>query len=183
MNPNPVDPTPTLTFSIKNWVPISKGNTSLNPVLNPITTSLVAVVNPIVAIPIPLVLLIGKIIGGTGLTLDLFLITDTWSSPNLYFNSISSTLSLVDPSKTNKVGALIYPLPTEVIPTDSILESEFKNNVWCNIVDGIKVLSDGKSNRIALTLVDLIWPIEVLIGLTIAPLPVIDATEVIPGNE
>ena len=183
MNPNPVEPTPTLTFSTKNLSPTLNGNSWLNPVLNPITTSLVAVVNPIVAIPIPLVLLTGRIVGVIAFKFSLFLIIDTWSSPNLYFISIPSTLFLVLPSKTSKVGALIYPRPAEEIPTDSSLARASKVNTWGKFVVGLNVGSEGKSNPISLILVFLIHPIEVLKGLIIAFVPVREATEVIPGNE
>ena len=175
--------TPTLTFSTKNLSPTFNGKVSLNPVLKPITTSLVAVVNPIVAIPIPLVLLIGKILGVIAFKFSLFLIISTWSSPNLYFISIPSTLFLVLPSKTSKVGALIYPRPAEEIPTVSNLARASKNNTWGKFVEGLNVGSDGKSNPISLTLLFLILPIEVLNGLIIAPVPVNEAIEVIPGKE
>ena len=115
--------------------------------------------------------------------LALFLIICASSSPNWYFISISSTLFLVLPSKTSNVGGLIYPLPADEIPTENTLDRLSKNSTWGKFVVGLKVVSDGKSYPISLILLFLIVPILAVYGLSIAPLPVNDATEVIPGKE
>ena len=67
MYPSPVDPTPTLTPSIRTLSPTLSGKVSpeLNPVLRPTVTFWVIVLNPTAPIPIPLLFWLGRIIGST----------------------------------------------------------------------------------------------------------------------
>ena len=57
-----------------------------------------------------------------GVVLDksfVFFNTCTTGSVGKNLRSISFTTSLVLPSRTTKLGALLYPLPAEVTPIDS----------------------------------------------------------------
>ena len=95
------------------------------------------VLNPTVWIPTPLVLLTGRIVGGTLLIpLDSLRIV-TLESPSLYSSLISSSLLLVTPSNTKSVGATAYPLPTEDIPIELILANLSIVTIWGNATLGL----------------------------------------------
>ena len=90
---------------------------------------------------------------------------------------------MVIPSKTSNLGAVVYPLPTELIPID-LIDARFSIVIICgNPTVGLNVGSDGKSNPISLIWTLLIWPIDSLSTLTRAPFPVSDKMVVIPGTE
>ena len=63
--------------------------------------------------------------------------------------STSVNLSLVLPSKTTSLGALTYPLPTEVIATDSNPVWELISTICGRAVVGLTVLSTWKLNPIS----------------------------------
>ena len=83
LNPVPVVPTPTLTFSIKTLSPTFNGDSSLNAVFNPTVTFLVVLSKEIVFIAIPFTLDVGIIIGSISLILLVFSRIVTLVSPTL----------------------------------------------------------------------------------------------------
>ena len=90
---------------------------------------------------------------------------------------------MVIPSKTRSFGAVVYPLPTELIPMD-LIDARFSIVIiWGNPTLGLNVGSDGKSNPISLIWTLLIFPIESLSTLIRAPFPVSDVIVAIPGTE
>ena len=121
------------------------GNESavLNPTDNLNVTSLFASLYITVEIPTPLVLFIGRITGVVLLNPNGFLKMLTLVSPKEYLISISFTISFVVPSKTNNLGATLYPLPTEVIPISSNEDNKLIFEICGIEVSGDKVLSVG----------------------------------------
>ena len=100
MNPFPVEPKPTLVFSIRtlSFTLNGKELDVLNPTERITVTFWFVLLYEIVLIPTPFVFCIGKIIGGTLLMPYVFLRIVTLLSPRLYFMSISGTKLLVFPS-------------------------------------------------------------------------------------
>ena len=100
-----------------------------------------------------------------------------------YLRSTSLICSFVLPSNTKSFGAEEYPFPPEEIPIES---KDFRDLILITlgrVIDGLRVLSDGKSNPIFLILVLLILPITSLSGSKIAPRPSFVVMVVIPGRE
>ena len=106
MYPDAVDPTPTLTFSIRTLSPTAKGDWSLKPVLNPTVTFLVDISKDISLISTPLLLLIGIIVGVTLVSPFVFFLIVTSESPILKNKSTSLMCFPVNPSRTIKLGAI-----------------------------------------------------------------------------
>ena len=185
LNPFPVEPIPTLIFSIKTLSPTSTGNSSavLNPTAKVTVTWFDVVLNPIVLIPTPFVLDVGMIVGRVLLIPLVFLRMVTWSSPREYSRSTSLICSFVFPSNTTSFGAVEYPLPPEDIPIDS---KDFRDCIlitFGSVIEGLSDLSEGKSKPIFLILVLLILPIKLLCASKIDPFPSLDVTVVTPGRE
>ena len=89
---------------------------------------------------------------------------------------------MVIPSKTRSFGAVVYPLPTELIPMD-LIDARFSIVIiWGNPTLGLNVESDGKSNPISLIWTLLILPMDSPSTLIRAPFPVSDVIVVIPGT-
>ena len=103
-----------------------------------------------------------------------FLKISTLLLPKVNFKSTSEAILPVFPSNTISFGAEVYPFPNEDIPIESKDERE-STLITCGIATlGTIVKSDGKSNPISLIFIDLILPIEVLEGCSIASDPIPD---------
>ena len=107
----------------------------------------------------------------------------TLESPRVYLSSISSSNSLVTPSKTLSVGATAYPLPTELIPIDLIFANLSIVTIWGNATLGLRVLSEGKLYPILLIFTFPIFPIVSLETSRTAFLPYPEVIVVTPGSE
>ena len=185
MYPFAVDPTPTLTFSMRTLSLTLNGNESavLNPTDNVIVTSFVEVLNPTELIPTPFEFWIGKMIGLVLLIPNVFFKISTLVLPNSYLRSTSFINLFVFPSKTSSLGAELYPLPKDETPTKSKDARESIFIICGNAALGLTVLSEGKSNPISLIWVFLILPIDLLEASIIAPFPIKELIVEIHGNE
>ena len=180
-----MDPTPTLTFSIRTLSLTWNGNefAVLNPTDNLTVTLLVELLKLIELIPTPFVFSVGRIVGKELLIPKVFLKMVTWVSPNEYLKSTSGMTFWVLPSITINFGAELYPLPAEEIPIEAN-DAKGSTFIICGrYTVGLTVLSEEKSNPISDIFVLLILPILVLEGSKIAFDPETLTIVVIPGSE
>ena len=122
-------------------------------------------------------------VGITSLIPLVFLRISTLGLPRVIFKSTSSTILLVLPSITTNLGSIEYPLPKEVIPTESNVARVSTLIVCGRRIFGFNVWSDGRSNPMLFNLNDFSPPTFDPDASKIAPVPARESTLLTEGSE